>query len=150
MPEGRVDPEAVSRGISRQRSYRIADAAAAAFLEISNLFRDASFVGRAANASGFRAPLETAIGALYGSNMSGDLFGLKFDSSVDARQSGDFATIDRRTLTRNLQLRGDSVQKVLGRNGEGLIQGLMRGALLALTNVNRELGISGTLVDTYA
>jgi hypothetical protein len=53
-------------------------------------------------------------------------------------------------LTRNLQLRGDSVQEVLGRHGEGLIQGLMRGTLEALTNVNRALGISGTLVDTYA
>ena len=150
MPEGRVDPEAVSRGISRQRSYRIADAAAAAFLEISNLFRDASFVSRDANTGGFRAPLETAIRALYGSNMSGDLFGLKFDGSIDARKSGDFATIDYRTLTRNLQLRGDAVQEVLGRHGEGLIQGLMRGTLEALTNVNRALGISGTFVDTYA
>ena len=150
MPEGRVDPEAVSRGISRQRSYGIADATAAAFAEISDLFRDTSFVGRGANAGRFRAPLEAAIRGLFGSSMSGDLFGLQFDGSADARLRGDFASIDRQALTRSLQLRGDSVQEVLGKNGEGLIQSLLIGARQALTNVNQALGISGTFIDTFA
>ena len=150
MPEGRVDPEAVSRGISRQRSYGIADAAAAAFAEISDLFRDTSFVGREANAARFRAPLESAIRGLFGSSMTGDLFGPQFDGSAEARLRGDFASIDRQALTRSLQLRGDSVQEVLGKNGEGLIQSLLIGARQALTNVNQALGISGTFIDTFA
>lgn len=48
IPEGRVDPEVASNGISRARSYRIADAAEQAFEELSGLFRDESFVGGAA------------------------------------------------------------------------------------------------------
>jgi len=150
LPEGRVDPEAVSRGISRQRSYRIADATTAAFAEISDLFRDTSFVGRGANAGRFRAPLESAVRGLFGAGMSGDLFGLRFDGSSEARLRGDFASIDRQTLTRSLQFRGDSVQDVLGKDGEGLIQKLLIGARQALSNVNQALGISGTFVDTFA
>lgn len=150
IPEGRVDPEAVSRGISRQRSYSIADATAAAFAEISDLFRDTSFVGRDANAARFRAPLESAIRGLYGSSMSGDVFGLRFDGSAEARLRGDFASIDRQVLTRSLQLRGDAVHDVLGKNGEGLIQSLLIGARQALTNVNQALGISGTFIDSFA
>jgi hypothetical protein len=150
IPEGRVDPEALSRGISRQRSYSIADATAAAFAEISDLFRDTSFVGRDANAARFRAPLETAVRGLFGADMSGDLFGLRFDGSAEARLRGDFASIDRQTLTRSLQLRGDAVQDVLGKDGEGLIQSLLIGARQALTNVNQALGISGTFIDTFA
>ena len=150
IPEGRVDPEAVSSGISRQRSYGIADAATAAFAEISDLFRDTSFVGREANAARFRTPLESAIRGLFGSSMSGDLFGLRFDGSAEARLRGDFASIDRQALTRSLQLRGDAVQDVLGKNGEGLIQSLLIGARQALANVNQALGISGTFVDTFA
>lgn len=152
MPEGRVDPEAVSRGISRQRSYAIADAAAAAFSQLNTLFRDASYLGRGANSGRFRAPLEAAISALYGNNMSGDFFGVRFDGSSDARLRGDLASIDRQSFTKNLQLRGDSVKELLsGRNEtDGLIRGLLRGTRQALANVNQALGISGTLVDTFA
>lgn len=152
MPEGRVDPEAIANGISRQRSYDIADATEDVFQAINQLFRDASYLGGQQNAARFRAPLETAIRSLFGSNMTNDLFGLRFDGSADARSRGDFASIDRRELTQSLQRRGDAVQGVLGgaRNKDGLIQGLLRGTRQALTQVNQALGIAGTFVDTYA
>lgn len=151
IPEGRVDPEAVSRGVSRQRSYDIADATIAAFAELSSLFRDASFDGSTAEAGRFRGPLETAIRAIYGTDMSGEFFGLKFDGSNDARRRGDFASVDRDVLTKNLQLRGDSVQDILAsRDGtSGLVYGLLVATTQALGNVNQALGISGTFVDTF-
>lgn len=151
MPEGRVDPEAVSRGISRRRSYDIADATAEVFREINDLFRDTSFVGGGKYAGQFREPLEEAIRALYGDSLSGNMFGLLFDGSSDARQRGGFAEIDRRALTRNLQLRGDAVQGVLGGGGDdaGLIQGLLNGTRQALANVNQTLGLTGSFIDTF-
>ena len=150
--EGRVDPEAVSRGISRRRSYDIADATAAAFTELSYLFRDESFLSRAENAGQFRGPLETALRATYGSDIAGDIFGLRLTDSTDARRRGDFAKIDRRALTQNLQLRGNAVKDSLaGRDGQnGLIPDLLRATRQALNNVNQALGLSGTFVDTFA
>ena len=119
--------------------------------EISELFRDTTFIGRDANAGAFRAPLETAIRNAFGSEMSGDLFGLRFDGSSDARLRGDFASIDRRVLTKNLQLRGDRVQDVLAsRDGSGgIVQDLLIATQQALGNVNQALGLSGTFVDTF-
>ena len=149
MPEGRVDSEAVANGVSRKRSYDIADEAIAAFTTLSELFRDSSFNGQAGR---FRDPLEAAIRAVYGSDMTDDFFGMRFDGSADARRRGDFATIDRQLLTRNLQQRGDAVRDVLAtRDGEaGLIYGLLNATRQALTNVNQTLGISGTFIDTFA
>ncbi|MDX1515462.1 MAG: flagellin hook IN motif-containing protein [Woeseiaceae bacterium] len=150
--EGRVDPEAVSRGVSRARSYDIADAAAAAFAELNYLFRDASFVGRDANAARFRAPLESALRTTFGDDLTANLLGLNLDGSANARLRGDFATVDRQTLTRNLQLRGDTVKSLLtnAAGDAGLIVDLMRATRQALTGVNQALGISGTFVDTFA
>lgn len=152
MVDGRVDPEAVSGGFSRTRSYRIADAAAAAFAEISDLFRDASFLGRGANSAQFRDPLESAIQTFYGDKISGDLFGLRFDDSGNARQRGDFASIDRRKLTKSLQLRGGDVKNILASRNDriGLIDSLLVGAQEALVSINKSLGISGTFIDTLA
>lgn len=152
MPEGRVDPEAIANGISRQRSYDIADATEDVFQAINQLFRDASYLGGQQNAARFRAPLETAIRSVFGSNMAGDQYGMRFDGSADARSRGDFASIDRRALTQSLQRRGDAVQGVLGggQSKDGLIHGLLRGTRQALTHVNQALGIAGTFVDTYA
>jgi hypothetical protein len=152
IPEGRVDPEAVSRGISRRRSYAIADAAVAAFSELNELFRDGSFNGRGAGTGRFRGPLESVIREFYGSEMTGEFFGMQFDGSAEARLRGDFASIDRRELSRNLQIRGDAVQDILAaRDGSGgLVQGLLNATRQALTNVNQALGISGTFVDTLA
>lgn len=152
IPEGRVDPEAVAGGLTRRRSYAIADAATAAFAELNELFRNDSFDGRGAGTGQFRGPLESAIREIYGSAMTGNLFGMQFDGSAEARLRGDFASIDRRELSRNLQLRGDAVQDVLAaRDGSGgLVQDLLNATRQALTNVNQALGISGTFVDTFA
>lgn len=152
IAEGRLDPEALSRGVSRRRSYEIADVTAAAFAEINYLFRDASFLGRGANSQSFRVALESALTGIFGGSASSDLFGLQLNNTIDARVRGDFATVDRQALTRNLQLRGDRVQDVLAsRDGEsGLVHDLLLATRQALTNVNKSLGISGTLVDTFA
>ena len=152
IPEGRVDPEAKSNGVSRSRSYRIADAAEAVFAELSALFRDNSFAGGATNTASFRAPLESALRGIFGSELSGDLFGLILDGSAGARRRGDLATVDRRDFTRNLQLRGDQVQEVLGGDdgATGVLPDLLRAAQQSLTIVNATLGISGTFVDTRA
>ena len=150
--DGRVDPEALSSGISRKRSYEIADATTAAFAELSYLFRDSSFLAREANTGAFRGPLESALRAAFGDDMTGDVFGLRIDGSTDARRRGDFAGIDRHRFTQSLQLRGDAVKDVLsGQNGEnGLVPDLLRATRQALTNVNKALGITGTFVDTFA
>jgi len=66
MLEGRLDPESVSNGISRRRSYEIADAAAAVFERLNRLFQDSTFVGRGANVGAFRSPFEGAVGAAFG------------------------------------------------------------------------------------
>ena len=152
IPEGRVDPEAQSNGVSRSRSYRIADAAEAAFEELAFLFRDTSFVGGANNAVLFRGTLESALRSAFGSGMRGDLFGLMLDGGDNARKRGDFATVDRRDFVRNLQLRGDQVQEFLGSvDGEsGLLPSLLRATQQALSLVSSTLGISGTFVDTRA
>ena len=150
--EGRVDPEAVSRGLTRTRSYEIADAAAAAFAQLSTLFRDSTFVGRGENAAQFRSPLESALRTTFGAYLSNDLFGLLFDGSANARQRGDFATIDRQAFTQNLQLRGDSVKDVLTNDdgSGGLLPDLLRATRQALSGINQALGLSGTFLDTYA
>ena len=151
IPEGRVDPEAVSRGVTRKRSYEIADATAAVFQELNYLFRDSSFVGRGQNAGLFRAPIDAIFRGLTGGK-DADLFGLLLDSSADAKRLGRVASIDRHDLTQNLQLRGDSVQDILGGvdGGQGLIEGLLAATRQSLTGVNRALGISGTVIDTFA
>ena len=152
IPEGRVDPEAKSNGVSRSRSYRIADAAEAAFAELSSLFRDKSFAGGTTNTAVFRAPLESALRGIFGNEISGDLFGLIFDGSASSRRRGDFATVERRDFAGNLQVRGDQVQEALGSiDGEtGLLPDLLRAAQQSLILVNATLGISGTFVDTRA
>ncbi len=152
MVEGRVDPEAVSSGVTRARSYAIADAATAVFAELSALFRDSTFVGRDANASQFRGPLESALRATLGEDLTTTLFGLVFDGSSGARQRGDFASIDRQSLTQNLQLRGDAVKDVLTNSDgtAGLVPDLLRATQQALSGVNQALGLSGTFVDTFA
>lgn len=151
MTEGRVDPEAISRGISRRRSYDIADEFAAAFADLNSLFRDKSFEDGAAHTSYFRAPLEAAFKGVFGGD-SGSVFGVRYDGSSDARRFGRFADIDRRALTRNLQRRGEDVKNFLaGRDGNsGMLRDLLGATRLALSNVNEVLGVSGSFVDTFA
>lgn len=152
IPEGRVDPEAVSRGVSRRRSYEIADATNAVFEKLNQLFNDSTFVGKGRNATQFRAPLEAAFRAAFGGASEGDILGLGFDSSSNARLRGDFTTIDRREFTGNLQRRGNLVRDFLaGKNDEdGLVKGLLAASQQALDTVNQSLGLSGTFIDTYA
>ncbi|NNC76341.1 MAG: hypothetical protein HKN77_00170 [Woeseiaceae bacterium] len=150
--EGRVDPEALSSGLSRSRSYAIADAATAAFAQLSSLFRDSTFVGRGENTGQFRTPFESSLRASFGEDIRGELFGLVYDSSTNARRRGDYTTIDRQALTQNLQLRGDAVKDVLiNADGTGgLVHDLLRATRQALVGVNQALGLSGTFVDTFA
>ena len=151
MPEGRVDPEAKTNGISRRRSYGIADATTAAFDELNYLFRDASFKSNSVASFGFRGPLESALRGAFGVN-GDNLFGLVLDDSRNARRRGDFITVDRRDFTDNLQRRGDAVQEVLGGNDDnaGLIGRLLLATRQSLTLVNRQLGLSGSVIDTFA
>ncbi|MBT8100949.1 MAG: hypothetical protein KJO82_14425, partial [Gammaproteobacteria bacterium] len=146
--EGRVDPEALSSGLSRSRSYAIADAATAAFAQLSSLFRDSTFVGRGENTGQFRTPFESSLRASFGEDIRGELFGLVYDSSTNARRRGDYTTIDRQALTQNLQLRGDAVKDVLiNADGTGgLVHDLLRATRQALVGVNQALGLSGTFV----
>ena len=148
MPEGRVDPEARSSGISRRRSYTIADATGTAFDQLNFLFRDASFSSGANGSFGFRGPLESALRAALGTE---SVFGLAFDPSANARRRGDLVTLDRQAFTDSLQRRGDAVQQVLGGNegSTGLIERLLTATRQSLTLVNRQLGISGSVIDTF-
>ncbi len=151
IQEGRVDPEAVGRGISRRRSYEIADATAAVFERLNRLFRDSTFQGGGANAGFFRGPIEAAIGSAFDGATSGDVLGIRLDAEQAARQRGGYLDIDRRELTSNLQRRGNLVRDFLAGNDEqgGFVQGLLRASQQALNAVNGALGLSGTFVDTY-
>jgi hypothetical protein len=152
IPEGRVDPEAVSSGISRRRSYEIADAANAVFEKMNRIFNDSTFLGRGSNASQFRAPIEAALRSVFGDASRADILGFSFDASASARLRGDFTTIDRRELTSNLQRRGGLVRDFLAGTDDqgGLVQGLLSATEKALGIVNHTLGLSGTFVDTFA
>jgi hypothetical protein len=152
IPEGRIDPEAASRGISRRRSYEIADAANAVFNKLNRLFNDSTFLGKGNNAGQFRAPLEAVFRAAFDGADEGYLLGFGIDTSANARLRGDFAAIDRRELTSNLQRRGNLVRDFLAGTDDqvGFVQGLLAASQQALTSVNQTLGLSGTFVDTFA
>jgi len=152
IQDGRVDPEAVSRGISRRRSYDIADATTAVFDRLNRLFSNSTFAGRGDNAGQFRAPLEAAVRSAFGGASEGDILGIQFDGSQSARARGGFMDMSRAEFTSNLQRRGNLVRDFLAGTDEkgGFVQGLLFAAKQALTNVNRSLGLSGTFVDTYA
>lgn len=152
IPEGRVDPEAVSSGISRRRSYEIADAANAVFDDLNRIFNDSTFLGRGSNAGPFRATIEAALRTVFGDAERADFLGFSFDASANARLRGDFTTIDRRELSSNLQRRGTLVRDFLAGTDDqgGLVQGLLSAAEKALGIVNHTLGLSGTFVDTFA
>ncbi len=77
---------------------------------------------------------------------------MRIDGSTEARRRGDFASVDRLALTKSLQFRGDEVKNLFsGVDGQGgYIDGLLRGTRQALAIVNQSLGISGSVVDTFA
>ncbi len=150
IPDGRVDPEAVSNGFSRVHSYEIADITASVFEELNFLLRNASF-DDSSIASGFRGPLEATLRALIGGD-GGDRFGMKFGAIADAKTSLGYATTDRHAFTQNLQIRGTSVQEFLGdsKDSAGLVSRLLSATRSSLTGVNKALGLSGSVIDTYA
>ena len=152
VPEGQVDAEVASRGISRRRSYDIADAIETAFGQFNRLFQESAFTNGGSGVAAARAPLESALRAALGDGSAIETLGLGYDASAAAQRRGDYAAIDRRTLTTNLQLRGDRVFDVLrgGSDDPGLIERLMLSTQQALTSVNSLLGRSGTFVDTLA
>jgi len=149
IAEGRVDPEVQAGGISRGRSYRIADAFEALTRELNQLFTDKNFHGGTGTTGLFRAPLDSALRGIFGDADS--LFGVRLDHSEGARRRGGFASIDRQILTQSLQLRGDEVKSLFaGADGEsGLITRLFTATTQALANVGHRLGQTGTFVDTY-
>jgi len=152
IPEGRVDPEAVSQGVSRRRSYEIADAATAVFDRINRLLKDSTFLDKGKNVGILRAPIEAAVRGAFSTIASGELFGMQFDGSSAARSRGDYLEIDRRDFTSSLQRRGNLVRDFLaGEDDEGgFVQNLLIASRQALDTVNQSLGLSGTFVDTYA
>ncbi|MGI9272718.1 MAG: flagellin hook IN motif-containing protein, partial [Woeseiaceae bacterium] len=131
------------RGFSRGRSYRIADSFADVFGDLNNIFR---------NSASASAPLASALRSVIGDESQVEVFGLRFDNSADAVRRGDFASIDRRDLTTNLQQRGDAVSSLLAdRDGQfGFVNGLLFATRQALSIANSTLGISSTFIDTYA
>lgn len=148
--DGRIEPDSVSRGLSRRRSYEVADTFSDIFSELNFLFRDNSFRGKGENAGIFRGSLESAVGAILGSDSKGTAFGLEIDKSASARRRGDFAVIDRQAFTTSLQQRGDDVLSFLSddESGAGLLDNLFRRTLAAIRNVNSSLGQSGFFIDT--
>jgi hypothetical protein len=151
MPEGRVDPEAVTRGISRRRSYEIANSLETVFSDLNYLFRDSSFLGRGENIGAYRAPLESAIRTAF-SGTAAEALGYLFDSTTAARQRGDYVGLNRRDFTTNLQIRGDAVMDILRGDGDarGLVEGLLIGTTQALRGISSSLGQRGIFVNTVA
>ncbi len=154
IPEGRVDPEANGRGISKRRSYEIADAVELLAAEINGLFNNRSFSDRGVTAGDARERLSSAINAFLTENSTfgDDLFGFAFDRSDTAQERGRFSTVDRRTFTTNLQIRGDRVKDIfVGDSATDSLIGLLFSATQqALDDVSRQLGTSGGVIDTFA
>lgn len=147
IPEGRVDSEVRRGGISRRRSYEIANAMQDTFEAVNYLFRDASFVNGGQYTGRYRGLLQVAIQNALGTGA----FGMNINNNTQDRARGDYAEIDRRTLTKSLQQRGRDVRDVLlSRDGAGgLVRDMLDATRSALTQINAQLGISGTLVDTF-
>lgn len=78
--------------------------------------------------------------------------GLSVNNTTQDRARGDYTQIDRLNLTRNLQQRGRDVQEILvSRDGQGgLVKDMLEAARSALSQINEQLGISGSFVDTVA
>ena len=150
LPEGRVDPEVAVNGISRRRSYEIADAVATVFDGLNKVLRDSTFIAREKYVGQLRAPLDKAVRSAFGD--ADDILGLLFDGSSSARSRGDFVDMNRRDFTSNIQRRGSLVREFLaGKDDQGgLVQSLLSASSQALATVNQALGMSGTFVDTYA
>lgn len=154
MPEGRVDPVAAGNGISRRRTYAIADELEAAFAGLNTLFQNGTFRDGGDHTGVFRNVLASGIAEIFGrqSGNSGEFFGLSFNNSTSAKQRGLYAGIERRDLTQDLQTRGNDVKRLLagGRDQDGLIQALGNATVAALQNISTALGQPGRVINTFA
>lgn len=154
MPEGRVDPEADGRGVSRRRSYDIADAVESMMAEMNVLFRDSAFQNGSTFAKSFRSRINSAVSQLFaaGSDGNSNIFGLLFDRSDSAMSNGRFASLERRDFTHSLQRRGEDVRILLAGDGDdaGIIGRLAAAAGTAIRDIDNQLGLSATLLDTFA
>lgn len=154
IPEGRVDAVASGSGVSRRRSYLIADELQAAFGGLNTLFQDGTFLDGKDHTGIFRNALASAIAEIFGKQggSSEEIFGLRFNNSTTARQRGLFAGIERRDLTSDLQTRGGDVKRLLAgsRDRDGLIQALGNATVAALQNISTALGQPGTVINTFA
>lgn len=131
------------RGVSKARSYRIADSLADVFADLNDVFKGSASIN---------APLGSALRAAFGDSFGTETFGLLFEDTTEARRGGRFGTIDRHNLTASLQQRGDAVASLLNdRIGQsGLINGLLTATRQALSGVNSTLNLRDTLIDTFA
>ena len=151
--EGRVEPVRRGRGISRQRSYNVADAVQQLASSLNALFDDKTFREAGTYAGAARSAIAQALGAAFsGAPNPGSRYGLSFDTTAESLARGRVAGIDRRSLTSNLQLKGDEVKEAfVGASGrEGLVEKLLAATRQALGDVNTRLGRSGSVIDTYA
>lgn len=142
-----------SGGIPRRGSYEVADRLEEIFENLNELFQDRKFVDSEAHAGLFRDPLQEVIEAVFGDDdgSSKSLFGLEFDSSLGAKRVGQFADIDRRDLTRALQKRGNKVKEFFrgANDATGFIEGLENATRQSITELNKVLGTTSTLVDEF-
>lgn len=154
MVEGRVDPVAGAGGISKTRSYDIANAFEQLAEELNRLYDDQTFTAIEPAVIAPRAQLAIAATELFGNlgGRSDSRFGIRFDTSESGQTRGRFLDINRRSLTHSLQVRGDDVKRLVAGPDEqsGLIGRLVGAVGQALTDVNRTLGVSGGLLDTFA
>jgi hypothetical protein len=152
IQEGRVDPVARGRGISRQRSYDVANAVEDLAKSLNLLFDNKTFIEGGTYAGAARAALSAALGSSFAANPDvGPTYGLRIDASADNAIRGRIASVGRNTLTQSLQLRGQDVKEAfVGASGsDGLIGRLLGATREALTQVNGSLGRAGSVIDTY-
>lgn len=151
IPEGEVDSTAQTNGVSRRRSYEVADRLEELFENLNDLFQDRTFVGGEENTSLFRNPLEAAIEAVFGDDdgSSKSIFGLEFNDSSGAKRVGQFADIDRRDFTRALQKRGNKVKEFFASANDtgGFLKGLENATRQSIIELNKALGTTSTLID---
>lgn len=131
-----------STGLSRSRTYRIADAATSAFDIVNEIFNPADNISASQSLNSLR---DSILATLRIAAPGGDTgIGLQF--SLDSAVGHRLATIDRQDLTRSLRQNLGGSQ---GRFG-GLLTGL-RGALAAYGANYGDAAVSGgTMLNTRA
>ncbi|NNF66910.1 MAG: hypothetical protein HKM98_05325 [Gammaproteobacteria bacterium] len=131
-----------SSGLSRSRTYKIADAAADVTDLINEIFNPATNL---ANSLSLTSLQETVIASIRAGAPDGET-AIGFAFNLDSPVGNRFAAIDRQQLTRSLRHKLGTSQNYFG----GFIAGL-RGALAAYGANFGDAGISsGTMLNTRA